>query len=259
MDINSGSPPGSTGLPSVTFLSILITPFNLTTCPKIQPFTVTTTMSATATITATETLLAQARRAPNPEECMKLYEQWAATYNNDVTGAENYIAPVILAQTALKAGPQFKGTVLDAGCGTGLVAIALKQGGAATIDGLDLSPPMLKLAEKTGVYRNLVIGDLNQKIAKADDSYDLVTCAGTFTQGHVGPSPALREFVRIVKTGGLIVATVLHEIWLSGGFKAEVEKLEAEGLIELVSSELEDYRKGRDKADVVVLRKRAAA
>ena len=216
-------------------------------------------MSATATITATTNLLAEARRAPNPEECMKLYERWAATYNSDVTDAENYIAPVILAQTALKAGPQVKGTVLDAGCGTGLVAVALKQGGATTIDGLDLSPHMLKLAEKTGVYRNLVVGDLNKSLAIPDDSYDMVTCAGTFTQGHVGPSPALREFVRIVKTGGLIVATVLHDIWLSGGFKAEVERLEAEGLVELVSSELEDYRKGHDKADVVVLRKRASA
>lgn len=208
---------------------------------------------------AASTLLAQARGAHTSEENQRLYLQWAETYNRDVTGsAENYIAPMTLAETALQAGDQAKGTVLDAGCGTGLVGVALAQGGATTIDGLDLSPAMLKVAEKTGVYRDLVVGDLTQKVDIPDNSYDMVTCAGTFTHGHVGPDPALREFVRIVKTGGLIVATILDDIWLSGGFKAEVERLEAEVLVEVVSVELKDYRKGHDKADVVVLRKRAS-
>ena len=53
---------------------------------------------------------------------------------------------------------------------------------------------------------------------------------GTFTAGHVGPDPALRELIRVTKRNGIVISTILEEIWESGGFKAEVEKLEAEKL-----------------------------
>ncbi|PYH98483.1 hypothetical protein BO71DRAFT_426130 [Aspergillus ellipticus CBS 707.79] len=54
----------------------------------------------------------------------------------------------------------------------------------------------------------------------------------------------------------VIVATIIEDLWRAGGFEAEVERLQAEGLVELVSLELKDYRKGAgDKASVVVLEK----
>lgn len=209
-------------------------------------------------MTAENTLLAQARSCLSREDCLTLYAHWATTYNEDLADAsQNYVAPIIVAETALKSSNYTKGTILDAGCGTGLVGEALARGGATTIDGLDLSPAMLKVAESTGVYRNLMLGDLTQKIEKPDEAYDMVTCVGTFTQGHVGPDPALREFVRVTKKDGLIVATILDEIWLSGGYKAEVEKLEAEGLVDVISVELKDYIIARrDRASVIVLRKK---
>ncbi|KAL4865536.1 hypothetical protein BDV12DRAFT_174504 [Aspergillus spectabilis] len=202
--------------------------------------------------------LAGARGALSKEACMKLYDDWAASYNTDLADeSQNYTAPILTAHTALQAISNPKATVLDAGCGTGLVGEALAKGSSGLIiDGADLSPPMLKIAKDTGVYRNLMQVDLTQPLEQPDESYDLITCCGTFTQGHVGPDPALREFVRLVKAGGIIVATVLQEIWLSGGYKAEVEKLEAEGLARVVSTEVKDYRKGAgDKATFLVLRK----
>lgn len=209
------------------------------------------------TSAAMASLLEQARAAHDGQHCMSLYDKWAATYNSDLApDSGNYVAPLLTAQTALQFGSNGKGVILDAGCGTGLVGEALTLGGATVIDGLDLSPAMLKVAEKTGVYRHLDVGDMTKPLAKPSDVYDVITCAGTFTHGHVGPNPALRELVRLTKRGGIVVMTVIEDLWNSGGFEAEVGKLVAEKLVKVVSLELKDYVKGRgDKAQFVVLEK----
>ncbi|KAI1201593.1 S-adenosyl-L-methionine-dependent methyltransferase [Nemania serpens] len=185
-----------------------------------------------------DTFVSRARGCRSREDIQTLYAQWAETYNNDLqTGAHNYAAPFIVAEIALKLGYHSKGPVLDAGCGTGLVGAALAQAGStAMVDGLDLSPHMLRVAEKCGAYHNVLLGDLTKEIARPSQFYELVTCVGAFTHGHVGPIPALREFLRALKDAGHVIATVLEEIWLSGGYQAEVDRLEAEGLVEVIST-----------------------
>lgn len=173
------------------------------------------------------TIVAQARDCRTREDLEALYAVWAETYDADLqTGGHNYVAPTLVADTVLGLGEHHKkGAVLDAGCGTGLVGTALAAAGVATtIDGLDLSHHMLRVAEKTGAYENVIQADLTKEIARPDESYELVTCAGTFTHGHVGPIPALREFVRVVKVDGHVVVTVLDELWSPGGFEAEVDR-----------------------------------
>jgi SAM-dependent methyltransferase len=224
-------------------------------------------------------LLARVRAAGTSADCTALYAQWAATYNADLADpSEEYVAPIKVAQAALRFGAhallnKSTATVLDAGCGTGLVAEHLARGildGSSSsgggggvqvaIDGLDLSPDMLREAGKTGVYRELALTDLTREVPRPDDGYDIVTCCGTFTHGHVGPDPALRSFVRLVKPGGVVVATVLEELWEVGGFRAEVERLEREKLVMVLSADVDDYRKGKgDKARLLVLEKVAVA
>jgi SAM-dependent methyltransferase len=118
---------------------------------------------------------------------------------------------------------------------------------------------MLKVARATGVYRTLTTVDLTQRIDKPDDSYDIITCCGTFTHGHAGPDPALRELVRLAKPGGLVVATIVHDIW-EWGFSAEVARIEKDGEANIVSAQVEDYRRGAgDKAVFLVLRKASSS
>ena len=189
---------------------------------------------------------------------MTIYDKWAATYDNELADEnQNYVAPILVAQAALKLSKNLtKGVILDAGCGTRLVGQALAMTGAKAIDGLDLSSAMLTVAERTSTYRSLAQADLTKRVPKADETYDMVTCVDTFTLGHVGPDPALREFVRVTRRKGLVFATVLEEIWVSGGFKAEVDRLKAENLVAVVSDELIDYVKGHgDKAVLFVLEK----
>ncbi|OAL27983.1 hypothetical protein AYO20_09605 [Fonsecaea nubica] len=167
-------------------------------------------------------------------EARDLYNEWALEYDKDLE-AEEYAAPKLAAQALVDAldGRQSEGQlgglqVLDAGCGTGLVGIELAKFGAQHVTGLDISQGMLEVARKTGVYGALEQADLSLPIAKPDDAFDAVICVGTLTRGHVGPQ-VVKEFVRVVKRGGFIVATVLDDIWESAGFSAEVERLRAAG------------------------------
>ncbi|KAJ5794336.1 hypothetical protein N7457_000935 [Penicillium paradoxum] len=255
----SKTPQSSTQSPGISFPSLTEPPFSTLNLhpPRCWP---QTPLAAKASSSATELYLSQARALTSTEDCKVLYEKWASTYDEEVgDSAQNYVAPVLVAQAAVKYGLSNgarNSVILDAGCGTGLVGVALGMAQAKAIDGIDLSPAMLDVARKTSAYRDLTIADMNRPIDKADGTYDLVSCVGTFTLGHVGPDPALRELIRVTKKKGVVVSTILQEIWVPGGFKAEAEKLEAEGLVRVVTEELIDYVKGHgDKAVLLILEK----
>ncbi|KAJ4263931.1 hypothetical protein NW762_005969 [Fusarium torreyae] len=182
------------------------------------------------------------------DHARSVYDEWAKTYNEEITGkGQEYVGPAIAAAYV----PQVLGTpsinqdteILDAGCGTGLVGVFLSRLGAKKLDGIDISPGMLDEARTTGAYRNLDVTDLSRPLSAKNDSYDVVTCVGTLTQSHVGPE-AISEFVRVVKPGGYIVATVIKEIWQSGGYEAHVKNLAEQNKVKVLSAELQDYRRG---------------
>ncbi|KGO68031.1 hypothetical protein PITC_053190 [Penicillium italicum] len=177
-----------------------------------------TPIQAKASSSSSKLYLSQARASDSTEDCMALYEKWAASYNDEVgDSSQDYVAPVLVAQAAIKHG-------LSNGATNSVILDA--------------------------------VADMNRPIDKKDGTYDLVSCVGTFTLGHVGPDPALRELVRVAKNKGVVVSTILQEIWVSGGFQAEVEKLVAEGLVKVVTEELIDYVKGHgDKAVLLILEK----
>ncbi|KAF6794570.1 hypothetical protein CMUS01_16007, partial [Colletotrichum musicola] len=131
------------------------------------------------------------------DEARTVYNEWAERYNDDMLGdTQNYVAPTIASEYVKK----YAGTpgidalnILDAGCGTGLVGIELAKQGASKIEGIDLSPGMLKVARETGVYQSLSIADLSKPLEQPSQAYDVIVCVGTMTQGHVGPE-AFDEF-----------------------------------------------------------------
>ncbi|KAK4501377.1 hypothetical protein PRZ48_007185 [Zasmidium cellare] len=197
--------------------------------------------------------------ARTPAELQSLYNVWASQYNADLS-AQDYQAPTHVAQAVLKHCPNAT-SAFDAGCGTGLSGIALKAAlpGLEVLDGVDLSEGMLGEARGAGVYGSLTTADLTKPLSSIKDgAYDVVICVGTLTHGHVGPVPALGEFVRIVKGGkGVVAATVLDDIWESEGFRGEVERLEGEGVVEVLGRESLPYRKAAGvDAKVLVLKKR---
>ncbi len=193
-----------------------------------------------------------------PTELASIYDTWADSYDVDVVQRNvEYVAPRATTLRAQTEGGNMAGSILDAGCGTGLVGVAMAQLGARTIDGIDLSPGMLGAARKTGAYRDLSVADMSEQIDKPDASYDVITCCGTFTAGHVGPEPAIKELVRLARPGGVVVATITDAVFDSDGYRAEIERLASEGLITIVAMEKEPYRIGSNMwAHMVVLRRK---
>ncbi|EGY21457.1 hypothetical protein VD0002_g2910 [Verticillium dahliae] len=186
--------------------------------------------------------------ASSVDEMKAIYDDWATSYDKELAEAEqDYVAPAVATSHVLKSlnvkrlGDHIE--ILDAGCGTGLVGVELAKVGAKHIDGVDLSPGMLKVAQKLRVYRALEAVDLSQPLVRANASYDVVVCVGTMTEGHVGPA-AIAEFVRVLKKGGYLVATILFSIWENGGYEKRVKELVTAGKVAFVSANLEDYRRG---------------
>ena len=197
-----------------------------------------------ATSTGGDPHLERAYTLGGPDDTRSLYDEWAATYDADLTGeAQGYVAPSVTADAVVSAAGA-GGAVLDAGCGTGLVGVELARRGVGTVDGMDLSPGMLEQARATGAYRDLREADLTAALELPDDRYDVVVCVGTLTHGHVGPA-VLSEFARVVRPGGFLVATVLDDVWETGGYRAEVDRLCAGDVLEAVSIEIAPYRSGQ--------------
>ena len=130
--------------------------------------------------------LAGAYALDGQDACLRLYADWAQSYDAGFAAAMEYRLPAHVAAAFLAAGPP-AGPVLDVGAGTGLCAAALRaQGFAGPIDGVDLSQEMLDVAAAKGVYRALYRADVTRPL-NLPEAYAGVVSAGTFTSGHVGP------------------------------------------------------------------------
>ncbi len=128
----------------------------------------------------------------------------------------------------------------DIGCGTGLTCVYLAGQGYTRLDGIDLSPDMVRVAAERGIYRELLVGDVTRALDRDDASYDGVISSGTFTHGHVGPEP-LDEIFRILKPGGWLACTVHRDIWETMGFNSRFDSLEQERVARRVDLRLDKY------------------
>ena len=130
--------------------------------------------------------------AASTDELMEVYDGWADRYDRELLEEWGYTSPQKAVQLLLEAMDSPELAVLDAGCGTGLVGVLLKEAGMSSLTGIDYSPGMLAEAESKGVYDALHITDMNLPLTLPSDSYDAVTCIGTFTSTHVKPE-AVKE------------------------------------------------------------------
>ncbi|KAL2862289.1 class I SAM-dependent DNA methyltransferase [Aspergillus lucknowensis] len=216
---------------------------------------------ATTTSTAHYLQRAYALSGTSETETQTFYDEWAETYDSGLN-AGGYASPRRAAEAIVRnihiTGGAEKLRILDAGCGTGLVGEYLSRSslsGKFDLTGLDLSPGMLAVARQKGMYRMLQTADLNQLLASDFGVYDVVVCVGVLTRGHVGPR-VLGDFVALTTPGGLIVATVLEEVWGSGGYRDEVEKLRSSGAVEVVSLDRFGILEGEESGGRMVVLKR---
>lgn len=118
---------------------------------------------------------------PNPTYVRGLFDDYAEIFDQHLTGKLAYRVPEALA-AMLAADGHDAGTVLDLGCGTGLVAAAL-TGKVGAIYGIDIAPKMVEQAEARGLYRYLAVGDCVEVVNSNPDfagPYDTIIAADVF-------------------------------------------------------------------------------
>ena len=90
---------------------------------------------------------------------------------------------------------------MDLGAGTGHAAVELKKHGFTNIDGLDLSPEMLKIAKKKNAYKNYICEAITEKrLDIPTGTYGAVISVGAVTSGYIKAN-AFDEILRLVKPG----------------------------------------------------------
>src|SRR4051812_3423971 len=102
--------------------------------------------------------------------------------------------------------------LLDAGCGSGLFTqMAVKTG--AQVTGVDAAPGLLEVARQRSSQANFLEEDL-EAMPFADQSFDVITGFNSF-QYAGNFDNALKEAVRILKTGGRLVIAIWNKPELS--------------------------------------------
>ncbi len=187
----------------------------------------------------------EAYQLDDEADTIDFYRKWAQDYDSQMLDNLSYISPIRIAQLLAEYLPDSSAEILDIGCGTGLTCVYLAKKGYSSLDGIDLSPDMVRVAGERGIYRELLVGDVNQELEREDASYHGVISSGTFTHGHVGPGP-MDEIFRILKPGGFLACTVHDDLWESMGFRGKLESLVEQAVAECVSQQLDSYYEGSE-------------
>lgn len=102
-------------------------------------------------------------------------------------------------------------SVLDAGCGPGIVSAEMARAGAA-VKAFDVTPAMVELARSrcADLSVDVVQGDLGQPLAwLADGQFDRIVCS--LALDYVERlAPTFAEFHRVARPGALLVFSMAH-------------------------------------------------
>lgn len=189
-----------------------------------------------------------------PGDSLDVYEAWANTYEEDLTSNYGYVAPRIAVDAFAEISPEAD-SVIDFGCGTGLVGVALYAAGYTRVDGVDISPAMLSEARAKGVYRNLLEADLSKQAALPEGHYAGAIAVGCFGSGHLGPEH-FGGLIRAVRPGGTIVLYTNGIPYLEDDYPAHIDSLVARGVWEVVKTEESNYMESRERPGWVIVAKR---
>src|SRR5262245_21218104 len=104
---------------------------------------------------------------------------------------------------------------IDLAGGTGRIGAWLALHGAASVDGIDLTPAMMERARAKEVYRELSIGDVTNTGLPAR-SYDLAV--QVLADEHLSDiAPLYDESARITRERGMFVIVGYHPFFLLNG------------------------------------------
>lgn len=191
------------------------------------------------------------------EEAKSVYDERATNYDEQSLAAQvafrkplaECLDDAIKQDFQVKAKGEIK--IIDAGAGTGLMAVELQKLGYTNLHALDISQEMLNEAKKKNLYKKIICGTLNdQRIPEIETrEFDAVICGGTLLKGLVR-SLALPEMVRMVRTDGLLCFNIrINEcMYELDGYQGVMSDLEKAGKWSLFSKKTVPYFAADDMA-----------
>jgi SAM-dependent methyltransferase len=146
------------------------------------------------------------------------YRAWAPTYEQVV---QDEMDLRLLERLTTVDWPGSR-RAIDLGCGTGRIGAWLRARGVQLLDGIDLTPEMLKQARERRLYGRLLLGDLRATGLPAA-AYDLATVV--LVDEHLPEIPPLyREAARLLAPGGRFVIVGYHPFFLMLGIPTHFER-----------------------------------
>ena len=136
----------------------------------------------------------------------QLFDDYAGRFDQHLEDVLQYRTPPHVAEILLERWPQRDFSLLDLGCGTGLLGKYLGRIRGACV-GVDLSRNMLEKAVKLDVYSRLRLNDIRAEMHDiAAASFDAVTACDVFIYvGDLGETLAACH--RVLRPGGLLLFT----------------------------------------------------
>ena len=172
---------------------------------------------------------------------VRYFDGFAESFDRKLVEVLGYRIPQEMRDALAAVGGSFH-SVLDAGCGTGLVG-ALLAAPRRRLTGVDLSPGMLAKAAARGVYDRLVEAEIHAFLETAEESFDLIVAADVLV--YIGDlAPLMAGAARRLVPGGVLCFSVetteAADFWLhaSGRFAHRPAYLEtvARGLFSIERS-----------------------
>lgn len=191
---------------------------------------------------------------PRPvAETIAIYQDWAASYDADVTNA-GYATPDRCAAALAEHLPK-TARLLDFGCGTGLSGQAMTRAGFTQIDGVEITAEMLDLAHTTGVYKKLWQGQPGTLSGVTPGDYAAIVAVGVVSLG-AAPPETLSLLLDHLNPGGLMVISFNDPTLADGSYDAALDQEIAAGRAEILSRAHGDHLPGKDMmSDVIVLKR----
>ncbi|MDF1792921.1 MAG: methyltransferase domain-containing protein [Thalassobaculaceae bacterium] len=150
-----------------------------------------------------------------------LFDDFAERFDRTLLQSLDYQGPVLIAEATGNA-PGGLGTVLDLGCGTGLVGERLRQH-CSWLEGVDLSAGMLEKARDKKIYDMLHQADIATFLLEPPRLYDWII-AGDVLNYVGGLENVMTGISMALRSGGRAVLTV-EALDSTGGAEGEVMRL----------------------------------
>ena len=176
-----------------------------------------------------EKFLDKTYKTSGAEAVRDLYDDWANSYEQEV-GENGYAMPTRLAAALRDTVPDTDTPILDYGCGTGLSGQAFAEAGFTTIDGMDPSEGMLAKCREKGLYRDLVLLDLDADLPIAHAQYAAIMAVGVISTG-AGPASLMDDLMALLPKGGFFGLSLNDHALADPEYPAGIQRLKDAGHI----------------------------